>query len=459
MIYSSILRKARYIVASSLLAVMGCENYTEISQPPSQLSGQAVFMDKTTATAAILGIYAKMRDSGVLAGNTSGMTVLSALYADELIYFGSGGTSAESFYTNSLLAADPDIASIWNNTYNQVYSANAALEGLETSTLPMDVKAPLQGEAYFIRAILYYYLVNFFGDIPWTDTTDFNHNRLLVRTSQAEVYEKIIDDLQRAVDLLPDTGVSQKIRPDKFAAYTLLARAYLETGQYAQAQDAASTVIGSNVFSLETPEMTFLKGSNSTIFQFSPFAEAYNTDFGRSFISVQGPPPFGALSATLTDAFPEGDLRRISWIISIENNGQIWYFPFKYKHSTYASEAEEYPVVLRLSECFLIRAEAKARQGLVTEAREDLNMIRANAGLENSNTQDNSGLLEEILKEWQLEYFTEYGQRFITLKRFGLADQILEQRKPGWDSTDQLWPLPQSDILSNPNLEPQNPGY
>ncbi len=64
-----------------------------------------------------------------------------------------------------------------------------------------------------------------------------------------------------------------------------------------------------------------------------------------------------------------------------------------------------------------------------------------------------------ILHERQVELFTELGHRWLDLKRTGMADTVLAPLKPQWNTNAQLYPIPASDLLIDPNLRPQNPGY
>ena len=115
--------------------------------------------------------------------------------------------------------------------------------------------------------------------------------------------------------------------------------------------------------------------------------------------------------------------------------------------------------MLRLSEQYLIRAEARARQGDLIGAKDDLNVIRNAAGLGNTTVATDVAIIDAVLRERRVELFTEYGHRFFDLKRYGKVDSILSVVKPGWDATDILLPLPETELLVNPNLLPQNPGY
>ena len=111
-----------------------------------------------------------------------------------------------------------------------------------------------------------------------------------------------------------------------------------------------------------------------------------------------------------------------------------------------------------MAELYLIRAEARTHKGQLVEAREDLDMIRLRAGLPNTLASTSKELLDAILQERRVEFFTEHGHRFFDLKRTDNLDEVLVT-KLGWNSTDRLFPLPEKELLLNPNLQPQNPGY
>src|SRR5690606_31976021 len=113
-------------------------------------------------------IYSQMMSgSGSLSGGTSSMTLLCGLSADEFDNLLSS-TDMNSFYTNTLTSTNSILmSSFWKDFYQYIYNANAALEGLSHSTkVTPSLKAQLQGEALFIRALCNFYLTNLFGDIP-----------------------------------------------------------------------------------------------------------------------------------------------------------------------------------------------------------------------------------------------------------------------------------------------------
>lgn len=448
---------------AACLFFTSCDSFVEVDLPSSQLNTSAVFEDKATANAAMTDIYSKLRDNGVLAGTASGNSVALSAYADELTYYGSSTGATQFFYANTILPANSTVAGWWSFSYNQIYSANTVYQGVSASTkLAQTDKDQLMGEALFVRALVHFYLVNLFGNVPYITGTNYEENMVVHRMPASEVYSRVIADLEMAKALLPvDYFGGTRIRPNKLVASALLARVYLYNGNYAEASNAASAVINeASIYSLEPNQgNAFLKDSPSTIWQLIPQTEGRNTNEGASFIFNAGPPPFGALRNELVNAFEPGDLRKTHWTGAITSGANTWYHAYKYKKRSATASTEEYSIMLRLPEMYLIRAEARARQGELTNAIDDLNAIRSLAGLSPTAAVTQPDLLTAILQERRVELFTECGHRFFDLKRFGQIDAVLSVLKPDWTSTEALFPVPESELLLNPNLAPQNPGY
>jgi hypothetical protein len=155
----------------------------------------------------------------------------------------------------------------------------------------------------------------------------------------------------------------------------------------------------------------------------------------------------------------DGDLRRTKWVGEVSDGTQTWYFPFKYKQQFNTGTSLEYSKVFRLAEQYLIRAEARAMTGNISGAQQDLNSVRNRAGLESTTASTSEQLRDAIISERRFELFTEFGHRWFDLRRTGTAEVVLAPIKPGWRNTDLLLPIPESELLANPNLNPQNPGY
>lgn len=449
-------------VLTLLIYTTSCEKDLDVGLPASHITGHVVFEDKATVRAALAEVYAKLRDVGIVAGTPSGTSLLMGLYADEMDFYGVGAHPADSFYSHSLIPSSTAVAEFWNHSYHLIYACNAIIEGLENSTsLPEEVTDLLKGEAYFLRGFLHFNLLNLFGDIPYITGTDYRINSTVSRRPEEEIHGFIIEDLLLAQILLPaveETG--ERILVHSGAAEALLARVYLYMEDWERAVEAASGVLNNGLYAWhEDLETLFLKNSPTTIWQLKPGTEGFNTHEAKTFKFETGPPPFTALRADLVSAFEEGDLRRQAWIGEVSDGTNHWYYANKYKLYLPMASTEEYSILLRLAEQYLIRAEARVELGDFNGARQDLNKVRQRAGLHETTAGDREALREGILKERRAELFTEQGHRWFDLKRSGTAGAVLSGIKPGWRATHILLPLPEEELILNPNLEPQNPGY
>lgn len=454
----------RLLLLSAIISLLSaCSKFTEVDLPSSQLTSGNVFESKSTANAAMVDIYSQIRDKGLLTGYQSGLSNQFALYADEFQFYGFSLTIQAKFYNNTLSATDAAIAELWESSYSQIYAANAVIEGVGKSTaLASADKQQLTGEALFVRALIHFYLVNTFGSVPYIKTTNYQENKTVVRMAEAEVYALVKSDLEQSVTLLPPqyTG-AERVRANKWAAQALLARVCLYMQKWDEAATSASAVLSqSEVYKWPTDiSGVFLKESLATIWQLMPKTNVENTYQGNIFIFLQGPPPSTAISVSLFGAFADNDLRREQWLKKVTNGTSTWYHAYKYKENSNTSSSKEYSVVLRIAEQYLIRSEARARQGNLLGAKDDLNKVRNLAGLGNTLANTPDEIIDAVLQERRLEFFTEFGHRFFDLKRTGKLDQVLSPIKPKWKTTDRILPIPESELSLNPNLKPQNAGY
>lgn len=443
-----------------ILAV-SCEDAIEVDQPNSQLTGETVFEDENTARAALNDIYAKIRDQSPVSGNSTGVSVLMGEYADGFTFYGSSELAEADFYNHSVIPTNSTVASLWDQSYSIIYASNALLEGIENaSKIDVEYSNALKGEGLFIRAYMHFYLVNLFGKVPYITTTDYDQNKNVVRLSVKEVYNNIENDLIEAKALLTTEDASgEKLFPNYWAADALLAKVYLFQENWNAAAAQASEIIGSGVFPLEESlDTVFLKEASSTIWQLDPGSNGLNAIEGRTFIFETAPPPAGAISEHLLNSFEPDDQRKMHWLGSVAGEQETYYFPYKYKQKTNTGVSQEYSILFRIAEQYLIRSEARAHLGDFGGAVADLNKIRNRAGLPNTEAITEATLLNELVNEWQAEFFAEQGNRWFDLKRTGRADEVL-QNQTGWKASDTLLPIPQKEFMLNQNLGSQNPGY
>lgn len=447
------------------ILLSGCKKLIAVDPPKTQQVTESVFQEKYTAIAAITGIYGKM-------SSMTSLSIKTGLSSDEFINY--GGETYQSLYVNAL--TDKNGLSLpWGEAYNYIYQANAAIEGLQASSrVSTLIKNQLLGEAKFIRAFWYYYLTNLYGDLPLVLTTDYRVTIRLARSPQSDIYLQIIADLKEAQLLMGDdymdaqnAPTTERVRPTKWVATAFLARAYLRSGNYRDAEIQATAVIGhTGTFQLcNDLNVVFLKNSTETIWQLMPPANSYyETSEGGTFILNTAPSPGTGVSVSsqLLNAFEAGDKRRENWIDSIIVAGKTYYFPYKNKIQFTSGDHKEYSMVLRLAEQFLIRSEARAQLNNLYGAFADLDSVRIRAGLKPTTATTKTELLNAILHERQVELFAE-GHRWMDLRASGKLEQVMKIVTPekgggNWQNYQQLYPLAIEDIQTSTQLK-QNPGY
>lgn len=462
-----------------LMLFSSCKKLVEVNPPVTSTNGINVYETDATAAAVLTGIYANISANNFLGTvGVNSLPLFTGLSSDELsLYSGVSNTLYLQYYKDAIESSNNFVgAHFWLNAYPIIYITNSAIEGISnSSSLSSNVRQQLLGEAKFVRAFCYFYLVNLYGDVPLVLSSDYKVNANLTRTSREQVWLQIIDDLKAAegllsIKFLDGTILKQsdeRLRPTKWAATALLARSFLYTSDWANAEAKATEIINNNgFFSLSTLDNAFLKNSSEAIWQLQPVNAGWNTWDARVFILPStGPRDPGYpvyLSSSLTKAFETGDLRKLKWTDSSVVGTTTFYYPHKYKSATQNSDVTEYTMMLRLSEQYLIRSEARAQQGKIAEAASDLNALRHRAGLPNTTATDKSSLITAILRERQVELFTEGGHRWLDLKRTGNVNAVMtlamQQKGGAWNSDKQLYPIPLSELQRDPNLT-QNLGY
>ncbi|AEV97759.1 hypothetical protein A4D02_16055 [Niastella koreensis] len=459
-----------YIIAALLpvFCLIGCKKFVQVGDPIDQVASSEAFSTDANAATAIRGIYSKMT-SAIGLGFAGGLQALMDASADGLKIQASTNIYWE-FYTNAITSANDNNKTLWNYFYYAIYSANAAIENINASTGMTDAgKRLYTAEARFLRALNYFYLVNTWGDVPLTTSSNYDYNNHLFRTARADVYELIKSDLLYAqANLGPAYQGAYRIRANSYAATALLAKVYLYLQEWDNAAQQATLVLNNTTdYALETDlTKTFLITSKEAILRIEqPGNNAYAGD-GPFFTPTAATtvPPY-TITDTLYKTFETGDKRKTSWVrtatITTGGVATTYYSPYKYRVITGTGTPLESHMVLRLGEMYLIRAEARAQGKQLTDAITDLDKVRSRAGLPLIATtnpgisQDN--LLAAIAHERWVELFSENGDRWLDLKRTDKANSTL-QYKPNWQTDAQLFPIPSLDIQYNKNLE-QNHGY
>jgi starch-binding outer membrane protein, SusD/RagB family len=334
------------------------------------------------------------------------------------------------------------------------------------------------GQAYAFRGMMYFELVKYFGGIPGkygelgvvletTPSAGVNADSYKARASLTDTWEQVRSDLEMAESLLPEARANNfltRSRLVKSAATAMLARYHLYLDNWSQAEALASQVIGAGPYDLVVPFSDIFRSdfSAESVFEmhynvvdFSGFRQWYYPASlnGRGGLSFH--PPFAQELLAR-----QGEDQRSNLIALNPAFGGV-YYSTKFDQLQNASNVP----VIRIAEMYLIRAEARARQGNVSGGLEDLNRVRNRAGLGNATAASAEALVDAILEERKFEFAIE-GHRFFDMTRTNRAVSVFQNlpRTTGaslysiGDERLFVFPIPNSEIFTNPNMV-QNLAY
>lgn len=460
-----IILRIAFLLILIVLSTSSCKKILEVKPEFIRTAAQVYANDKS-ADSVVVGMYFKWASNS----NLFNIPVATGLSSDELK---PGAMSFDdsflNMYNNNIDPVNSVTHSYWSEYYNVIYTANSIIEGVAASSgMTTAGKEKVTGEALFMRAFSYFYLVNFYGSVPLVTSTSYKETKDFPRTPVTEVYAQIIADLLKAENDLGDNyPTAGRVRANKWAVKALLARVYLYTGEWNNASRKAAEIIGNpSQYTLGMMEGTSADDAVTDIFHSDnkeSILQIWNdtgTSIGTStlgdFASVAVADEGGN---SLIDAFEEGDKRRWNYITS--NTGETGgYQVYKYRLTEENPAYKEYTVVFRLAEQYLIRAEALARLGQLDAALQDVNTIRNRAGLGAlASGQPEAAVLAAIQQERRVELCFEWGDRWFNLRRLAELDQVMSANKPmKWKPTAALYPVPRVEIQNNPRLT-LNPGY
>jgi len=374
------------------------------------------------------------------------------------------------------------IGAMWSRFYKTIGRASMSIDYSEKSTeISQEMKDRYVGEAKFLRALSYFYLVRMFGDVTIQDINDETSN--LVRKPKDEVYAYIEQDLLDAINKLPlksqytsaDLG-----RATKGAAQALLAKVYLYEGKYQKAYDMATEVISSGQYDLEKDYATVWREETEngveSIFEIQARGDAtahgvhqYSQTQGARGTSGWGW-GFNTPSQNLLNAFnAEGDvIRRDATIIfrgetlydgrvvsaAVEN---AMYNEKAYSSANLGSaDGDKNIRVIRFSELLLIQAEAANEIG--QDAYTPLNRVRNRVQLASVSGLSKEALREKIWNERRLELAFEHD-RWFDLIRTGQGEKMMAlDGKTFIVGKHELFPIPNDQLIQTPTMK-QNPGW
>jgi starch-binding outer membrane protein, SusD/RagB family len=280
----------KYIITGILgFFLLGCSDLEE--SPVSVISPDTFIKSTAELQAIVNGSYGLMTAERYWGRSLP----LTLLLMSDMCDIGNTATNLERREVNNFSATDTNrmVSGFYPQSYSIIATANQAIDGAKklTGEDPAKVRA-IVAQAYFFRAFTYYNLVRIFGDIPYIDfsVTDISQIDRIFKTKEADVYQKIIADLEFAKANLPDK-TTVKAKPSKATAAAYLASVYLTIKNYQKAYDEAKYVINNEALfglGLEPDFQNLFKSTTALTLKEPLFTIDYNNlevlDQGRDFM-------------------------------------------------------------------------------------------------------------------------------------------------------------------------------
>ena len=492
------------LAVTGLILASSCSKQYLDKSDPTKVGTELFYKDAKQVEQAVNGVY------GTLQGLTNNAWLLFEQITDnttiDLNPADRGGAgSTETFEFFNVNSGNGYIQDYYSGAYNSIYNINIALQKMQGGELSEEDRLLNEGQLKFIRAYVYFELVQAFGEVivitePLADPQlSYDYARKPVDTA----YALIIQDLNDAVAGLPESYPAEGIgRATKGAALTLLGKVHLTRKEYPEAQEALSQVLSlgyslvpnyADIFDPEKkngPESIFdvqYQGGNDQgewsgfVYWMAPrISEGFVTGWPQS-----SPAGFNIPTNDIINTYEPDDKRKEASIGLDFNSpvtGELIPYTKKYAHphTIYNRTDDNWPV-LRYSDALLMLAEAINEQsGPNGDAYTYINDVRDRAGLPPVAGLDQSKFRDTLMHERRIELAFE-NWRWFDLKRTKTTAELAafmnaygakEKANPTvqrqgvpfstldyvFDEFEALLPIPNREILTNSSLV-QNPGY
>lgn len=462
--------------------------------PKGELTSDNFFKDAVQAEQSVNAIYSHLRNFNVHVFSYIGITDIASDDADKGSVPGDAGF-LQDINDFTFDANNTAVNGIWRGYYQGVFRANQVLANVPNIEMDEELKTRLLGEARFLRAYFYFFLVRTYGDIPLIDRPLNPDEYRQERVPAAEIYAFIEEDLNFAIANLPEKSeypANELGRATSGAAKAYLAKVHLFQNDFQAAFQVAQEVINSGEYALyPNYEAIFRREgehSSESIFEVSTVgleqgggASQFNEVQG-----IRGNPNngwgFNNPSNDLVAAFEENDPRLGATVIfnrdTLSTGEVVIADPNMGAGAKFSKKAwvpERPPIgfgnsganirLFRYADLLLIAAEAANELGNSTDALNYLNQVRERARQGNPDilpditTTDQADLRAAIWHERRVELAMEQ-HRYFDLVRQGQAEEVFNALGINWTpNKHEVYPIPQSEIDISGGTLTQNPGY
>jgi len=477
LIKNTIRNKASLIIL--LLLMISCsEDFINVES--NQETEEALTADK--APELVNAVYNSFLQWPMSSFSWIGISSITSDDADKGSIPGDTGTDKHLLDALAFDASTISFAEAWSAHYAGIQRANQAINRLQGFDIDETLKNRLTGEAKFLRALMYFRLVQSFGGVPLIteapDPNAANANDVLKRATKEATYALIEKDLQEAIPVLLNKSqynVADLGRVTKGAAKALLAKVSMYQNKWPEVYSLTNEIIASGEYDLIPNYEDIWKeiGENNIESIFEIQARGETPTAGIQGYSVsQGARGtggwgwgFNTPSKNLADSYEVGDLRKDATIMF---RGETLYdgrvVPIdadneRYNQKAYASsfsdawETGKNIRILRYGEVLLMNAEAALTQG--GDAATPLNKVRHRAGLGDAPVVNQMAVWNERRFELAFEH-----DRYFDLVRQGRAGVVLRALGKNFvDGKHEVFPIPQEQIEKSGGILGQNPGY
>jgi hypothetical protein len=459
------MKKIKYIITVLILSTFifsSCENVLDVS-PTVELADEVALNSTVGLQAALMGAYDKLQNGYTYGGR---YWISTDMIAGTVKISGLQNTVFEELQMlNKTMSGQSNliVQVTWQVSYEAVGIINRLLSYLPTvndADMTDDVRERIEGEAKFIRAIvffeltrLYSYDVQGYGPLAVPVFTEpLGPFDKPARATMDEAYTQIIQDLQDATILLQ--GKNTQGRATDVAAQAYLSRVNLYKGDYSAAETAATYVINkfagkpngglaNDVLDCFTagspnPEVLFAVLSSGTDDATGTFRGYYRLASNAKF-SMDGS-YLGKIGYHVINGEDDARARVDHAFINVEGKVYTTKFDVEYHNAP----------VIRLAEVYLNRAESRVNLGKGADATADLNIVRNRSGVSSLNR--NATLSDcEIERTIELNLEGDYLHNMIRLQKANFAKDIQGNRY-NWDDVRLKFPIPKSQLDVNDNL-------
>jgi tetratricopeptide (TPR) repeat protein len=461
------MKKYIYTIAIAVLLSLGACNKQLDIKPTGTIDQTLAIRTSKDVQSTLVGTYNRMGNADLYGGGVFYEPDLLA--TQEIIDWNGTFQNLTEMVNQRMVNSNSSAEDTWLAAYVAINQTNNVLANLKLATND-DEKSRWEGEAKFLRGLVYFDLVRLYGKswkdgdpatnlgvpIVLTPTTTADETAKVARATVKQGYDQAIKDLTEAKALLPEDN---SFYANKYAAQAILARLYLQQGEYEKARDEANDVIKSGVYGLNdkyedefpSKSKTHFDNTIEDIFAIQ-VTQQLGTNAMNTYYASSGNAGRGdiRIKDEFLAEFEPGDVRGEFYTITSVNRTQKFNNQYGNVH------------VIRLAELYLIRAEANSRLG---EAEgdtpvNDINALKKRAHLASVG----AVTLDDILMERRHELAFEGGFFLHDAKRLQATpddDDVFKKYAAGtlpYNSPKLIFPIPLREILANPKLH-QNETY